>query len=91
MRKKNAQTGAAETAAAGTPADPVSRFEGALTELEGIVAKMERGDLPLEESLALFERGVALGKECRGALETAELRVRTLLESERDPLPDDAG
>jgi len=62
-------------------ADPVSRFEGSLKELEDIVARMERGDLPLEESLQLFERGVALTRECRTSLDTAELRVRKLLET----------
>jgi exodeoxyribonuclease VII small subunit len=62
--------------------DPVSRFEAALKELEDIVGRMERGDLPLGESLRLFERGMALTRECRGSLETAELRVKNLLEPE---------
>lgn len=62
------------------PADPVSRFEASLKELEEIVARMERGDLPLEESLKLFERGVALTRECRSSLDSAELRVRNLLQ-----------
>ena len=64
--------------------DPVSRFEASLKELEDIVARMERGDLPLEESLKLFERGVALSRECRGSLEKAELRVKNLLESDSE-------
>lgn len=72
--------------AAETPADdPVSRFEGSLAELEAIVAKMERGDLPLEESLVLFERGMGLTKVCRSSLETAELRVRNLLDADAGP------
>ncbi len=62
--------------------DPVSRFEGALKELEDIVGRMERGDLPLGESLQLFERGMALTNECRGSLESAELRVKNLLQPE---------
>lgn len=45
--------------------DPVTRFEGSLAELEAIVAKMERGDLPLDESLRLFERGMGLTRVCR--------------------------
>ncbi len=61
--------------------DPVSRFEASLSELETIVAGMERGELPLEQSLALFERGVQLSRDCRSALEQAELRVKTLLEN----------
>jgi exodeoxyribonuclease VII small subunit len=82
MSKKASPTPAATAASA----DPVSRFEGSLKELEDIVARMERGDLPLEESLTLFERGVALTRECRTSLETAELRVKNLLDAE----PDDA-
>lgn len=65
--------------------DPVSRFEADLKALEAIVAKMEAGDLPLEESLALFERGVALTRACRDALERAELRVSKLLAENKPP------
>lgn len=77
-------TTAKKTAAAAPDAtdDPVSRFEGSLAELEAIVARMERGDLPLEESLNLFERGMGLTKICRSSLETAELRVRNLLDAD---------
>lgn len=60
------------------PSD-VARFEQALAELEQIVAKLERGDLKLDESLALFERGVTLTRECRASLDSAELKVRHLL------------
>ena len=60
-------------------AGDVARFEAALNELEQIVGKLERGDLKLEESLKLFERGVALTKQCRKSLETAELTVKQLL------------
>ena len=72
-----------KTATAADPAtdDPVARFEGSLSELEAIVAKMERGDLPLEESLQLFERGMGLTRVCRTSLESAELRVRNLLDA----------
>lgn len=63
-----------------TAQDSVGQFEEALKELEGIVQKMERGDLRLEESLKLFERGMALTQQCRKSLETAELKVRNLLE-----------
>lgn len=69
------------------PTDPVSRFEAALQELEGIVQTLERGEQPLEDSLKLFERGIALTSECRGALETAELKVKTLLEAAGDTPP----
>ena len=66
---------------AGDAAAPAAGFEGSLKELEDIVTRMEKGDLPLEESLALFERGMALTRDCRQQLDTAELRVRNLLET----------
>ncbi len=55
-------------------------FEEALTELEGIVARLEAGDLTLEESLALFERGQLLAEFCNKQLEAATLRVEQLTE-----------
>jgi exodeoxyribonuclease VII small subunit len=59
---------------------PVAEFESALKELEEIVAAMERGDLTLEKSLQLFERGTQLSRQCQQALTAAELRIKTLLE-----------
>ena len=59
----------------------LARFEAALAELEDIVARLERGEMKLEESLKLFERGVALTKACRQSLETAELKVKQLLDT----------
>lgn len=64
---------------------PVAQFESALKELEEIVAAMERGDLPLEKSLELFERGTQLSRQCQQALSAAELRIKTLLEDARPP------
>ena len=58
-------------------------FERELEDLEGVVKKLESGDLPLEESLALFERGVALSDSCRRQLETAETRVEQLVKRGR--------
>lgn len=58
--------------------DRIASFEASLKELDEIVQTLERGDLKLEESLKLFERGMALNDECRKALENAELRVRQL-------------
>ena len=54
-------------------------FEQALTELEGVVERLERGDLPLEEALRVFERGVDLTRQCQGALRSAQQRVDTLM------------
>ena len=53
-------------------------FESALTELEAIVRKLEDGNLTLEKSLELFERGVELSRFCHTRLEEAEQRVETL-------------
>jgi exodeoxyribonuclease VII small subunit len=56
-------------------------FEAALAELEGLVEKMEAGELSLEDSLAAFERGVKLTRHCQSALQAAELKVKVLTES----------
>ena len=53
-----------------------------MQELEAIVQKLERSELKLEESLAIFERGMALTQECRSALDTAELKVKTLIDGQ---------
>lgn len=80
------KTAAEPASPADAPADdPVAKFEASLAELEAIVATMERGDLPLQESLTLFERGMSLTRVCRTSLETAELRVRTLLDASEPP------
>ena len=55
-------------------------FEDALHELESLVAKMEDGDLSLDESLKAFERGVFLTRQCQTALQAAELKVQKLTE-----------
>ena len=54
-------------------------FEASLTELERIVKELERGDLPLEQSLALFESGMRLSADCKRQLEEAESRVEMLM------------
>lgn len=56
------------------------QFEEALAELEQIVERLETGDLTLEESLALFERGQKLARLCNQRLESATLRVEQLTE-----------
>ena len=50
-------------------------FEDALSELEGIVARLERGDAPLEESIDIYERGAKLKKHCESKLKDAQLKV----------------
>ena len=63
-------------------AQPAESFEASLDELDKVVKELERGDLPLERSLELFERGVALAGACRKQLEEAEARVEILLKKE---------
>jgi exodeoxyribonuclease VII small subunit len=59
--------------------DPCT-FEDLYQELEDTVRRLEAGNLPLAESLALFERGAALTEQCNAMLDQAELRVRQLVE-----------
>lgn len=54
-------------------------FEASLDELERIVKELEKGDLPLEQSLTLFEAGMRLSADCKRQLEEAESRVEILL------------
>jgi exodeoxyribonuclease VII small subunit len=60
-------------------------FEKALTDLEAIVEKLEQGDLPLDESLKAFERGVELTRHCQVALKQAEQKVEILLRKTGQP------
>lgn len=57
-------------------------FDQAFQELEATVRQLESGDLPLEQALALFERGQALAARCSELLEQAELRLRQLMPDE---------
>jgi exodeoxyribonuclease VII small subunit len=69
--------------------DPtIKDFESAIAELETIVKTLEEGDLALEKSLALFERGVTLSRFCHAKLEEAERRIEILNErGEIKPAP----
>jgi exodeoxyribonuclease VII small subunit len=58
----------------------IKDFEAAIAELEAIVKKLEEGDLPLEKSLELYERGVQLSRFCHARLEDAEKRIEILNE-----------
>ena len=68
-------------------------FEQSLLELEALVARLEQGDVPLEEALKTFERGVALTRQCQTALRTAQQKVEVLLARNGDesiePFADD--
>jgi exodeoxyribonuclease VII small subunit len=61
----------------------MATFEEQLKTLETVVERLEKGDLALEESLALFEQGVALSDACKKELEAAEGRVEVLLQRGR--------
>lgn len=69
--------------------DPtIKDFEAAIAELEGIVKKLEEGDLALEKSLELYERGVTLSRFCHSRLEEAERRIEIVNErGELKPAP----
>ena len=67
----------------------IKDFESALTELETIVKSLEDGNLTLEKSLELFERGVELSRYCHKRLEAAERRLEVLTERGRvEPAPE---
>lgn len=57
-------------------------FEQSLEMLEGLVTRMEQGDMTLEESLQAFEKGIVLTRECQARLAAAELQVTKLIESQ---------
>ena len=60
--------------------ESIKDFESAILELEAIVKQLEDGDLSLDKSLALFERGVALSRYCHDQLGAAERRIEQLTE-----------
>jgi exodeoxyribonuclease VII small subunit len=62
--------------------DPVDKmnFEDALSELEGIVKQLEAGDVELEKSIAIYERGAELKAHCESKLKSAELKVEQIVQ-----------
>jgi exodeoxyribonuclease VII small subunit len=72
------------TAVDETPVD----FEASLAELEALVERLEQGDLPLDDALKSFERGVALTRQCQGALKAAQQKVEILLNSSANADPE---
>ena len=57
----------------------MATFEESLKQLESIVAQLERGDLPLEDSIRIFEEGMRLSAQCKQELDAAEGKVQILL------------
>ena len=68
-----------ETPAAEDVQPPLAAFESSITELESLVETLESGDVPLEDALARFERGITLARQCQTMLKSAELRVDQLV------------
>lgn len=66
----------ASAEAQGVPAD--MPFEAALEQLEDIVRKLERGDVPLEQSVTIYERGETLKRHCEQLLKRAEARIQRI-------------
>ncbi|MBN8240362.1 exodeoxyribonuclease VII small subunit [Marinobacter nauticus] len=64
-----------------TSSASIADFEKSLNELEQLVRDLEQGELSLEQSLAAFERGVKLTRECQSALKSAEQRVEQLVQN----------
>lgn len=64
-----------------TSSTSIADFEKSLDELEKLVRDLEQGELSLEQSLAAFERGVKLTRECQSALKNAEQRVEQLVQN----------
>lgn len=71
-RKKGKTNGKADDAEA-------LSFEGALEQLETTVGRLEEGEMPLEEALELFEKGIGLSRQCTQTLEAAEKRIEILI------------
>ena len=64
------------------PSPSAETFEASLDELEKVVKELESGDLQLERSLELFEKGMALSESCRKQLEDAETRIEMLIKKD---------
>jgi exodeoxyribonuclease VII small subunit len=73
-----------------TTPSPTPRFEDALKQLEDIVARLEKGELALEDSLRLYEQGIGLARLCHAKLEEAEGRIEVLIKDARGEVAADA-
>lgn len=67
--------------------EPPLSFERAVAELEAIVAAMEQDELPLEEALSRYQRGIELLRQCQGTLNAAEQKIRILENGNLQDLP----
>ena len=69
--------------------DETPSFETALKQLEEIVQRLEKGELPLEESLKLYEEGIRLSRFCHAKLEEAEGKIELLMKNARGEIATD--
>ena len=83
MSNKNQTTEASEP----DREQSLGQLESTLAELEALVERLESGDLPLEQALGEFERGMKLTRECQSVLKGAEQKVEILLSSDEDAEP----
>ncbi|MEP4891031.1 MAG: exodeoxyribonuclease VII small subunit [Aliiglaciecola sp.] len=68
---------------------PENSFEDTMQELEQLVAEMEQGDVPLEQALAKFERGISLARNSQKMLKAAEQRVQILMQQDQEDILQD--
>lgn len=78
-RSRRSAGEASDAGEARTPGPEALSFEGALAELEAVVAQLESGDLPLEQALEAFETGIKLSRRCGSTLDAAERRIEILM------------
>lgn len=86
-KKSKSKTDGADPAQGDAAVESTASFEDSIRRLGEIVEKLEGGELPLEQSLALFEEGVRLAKISQRTLDLAEKRVEELLSVEEDGTP----
>ena len=65
-------------------------FEEAINELESIVEKLEKGELPLDESIEIFQKGIELSKFCSKRLDEVERKISILVEDEKGQLREES-
>ncbi|MDY7025122.1 MAG: exodeoxyribonuclease VII small subunit [Pseudomonadota bacterium] len=69
--------------------NPIADFEQSMAQIDTIAREMESGQLTLEQSLAKFEHGMTLIKQCQGALDQAEQKIQMLFGDKLEPVADD--
>lgn len=84
MARSRRSEGSAGQSGESQAAPAAVSFESALEALEGVVARLESGDLPLEQALEAFEEGVALSRRCAATLAAAERRIEILMAERAD-------